>query len=139
VRQGLATVVPPSLLPMLTWQELEYLVCVLFRIFFALSFVLPLLAASSTQVVGARKVDVDLLQTTAMYEGCSENDRHIQLFWKMMRDRFDDEKRSKFLTFGLFVLFFVAQKLRRLIWFLFSHLQLGVEVCSLLNSIPLLA
>ena len=31
--------------------------------------------------------------------GCSENDAHIRLFWRMMTERFDDVARSKFLAF----------------------------------------
>jgi len=75
IRRGLATVIPYKQLPLLTWQELEYMVC------------------------GSRRVDVDLLESMTSYFDCVSSDRHIRLFWRMMRERFDDDMRAKFLSF----------------------------------------
>jgi len=33
------------------------------------------------------------------YEGCSKDDSWVKLFWQMMRERFNDDDRNKFLTF----------------------------------------
>ncbi len=57
IRRGLATVIPYKNLPLLTWQELEWLVC------------------------GSKKVDVDLLQSMTSYHDCDSNDPHVKLFW----------------------------------------------------------
>lgn len=75
IRRGLATVVPYRLLSLFTWQELQREVC------------------------GRAEVDVDVLMQHTVYDGCSRYDAHIELFWKMMKERFDDEERSKFLSF----------------------------------------
>jgi hypothetical protein len=75
IRRGLATVVPYPMLSLLTWDELQVQVC------------------------GRPKFDVDLLFSQTVYEDCSLNDLHIQLFWRVLRERFDDNERSKFLAF----------------------------------------
>ena len=75
MRRGLATVIPFKTLPLLTWQELEADVC------------------------GSRSVDVALLERMTAYFDCSESDAHIRLFWRMMRERFDESLRVKFLQF----------------------------------------
>jgi len=74
MRRGLSTVVPLGLLSMFTWQELE------------------------KQVVGS-SFDVDLLFEMTKYESCSVDDLHVKLFWQMMRERFNDADRSRFLSF----------------------------------------
>jgi len=76
IRRGLATVVPYKLLPLLSWQELETLVC------------------------GSSKIDVEFLKGMTTYDdGITERDAHIQIFWRMMRERFDDRQRAQFLQF----------------------------------------
>eukprot|EP00455_Lapot_gusevi_P051944 TRINITY_DN784_c0_g2_i4.p1 TRINITY_DN784_c0_g2~~TRINITY_DN784_c0_g2_i4.p1 ORF type:complete len:284 (-),score=93.09 TRINITY_DN784_c0_g2_i4:152-1003(-) len=74
LRQGLYSVVSAPLFVALTWQELEQQVC------------------------GAG-INLDLLERQTTYESCSRADRHIGFFWDMMRNRFDDATRAKFLTF----------------------------------------
>jgi hypothetical protein len=69
IRRGLATVLPYRVLPILTWQELELV------------------------TVGKPTVDVEFLKKMTSYDGVRENDPHIQLFWRMMSERFDDEQR----------------------------------------------
>ncbi len=74
IRQGLATVVPFPFLPILSWQQLERQVC-------------------------GGSVDIDLLERNTTYEYCSSSDSFVQLFWQMMRERFDDRARAAFLKF----------------------------------------
>jgi E3 ubiquitin-protein ligase HERC2 len=74
IRQGLATVVPFPFLSLLSWSQLEYQVC-------------------------GGAFDVDLLERNTQYEGYSSGDATIRMFWKMMRERFDDRTRSLFLKF----------------------------------------
>jgi hypothetical protein len=74
IRRGLATVVPVQLLSLYTWQELE------------------------ARIAGAT-VDVDLLEQATEYKGVNANDPHVKLFWQMMRERFTDEQRSRFISF----------------------------------------
>lgn len=75
IRRGLATVVPFPLLSLFTWEELEVQVC------------------------GRPAMNVDLLERMTVYDGCQKSDPHIVLFWKMLRERLDDEERCKFLRF----------------------------------------
>lgn len=75
IRQGLACVVPLSVLSLFTWQELEVEVC------------------------GVPEIDVDMLEAHTNYNGCSASDPHIRLFWTMMRTRFSNAERAKFLKF----------------------------------------
>jgi len=63
MRRGIATVVPYQLLSLFTWQELE------------------------AQVCGRGSMDVSLLQENTQYSGCSANDEHIRMFWRMMTER----------------------------------------------------
>lgn len=75
MRDGLASVLPATTLPLLTWSELELLVC------------------------GKEGVDIDLLQANTEYdEDVSPESEHIQSFWRVLRS-FDDEDRSRFLKF----------------------------------------
>jgi hypothetical protein len=76
MRRGLATVVPYRLLPLLSPHELELLVC------------------------GRSAVDPDFLKSMTEYEdGVNESDPHVVLFWRMIREKFDDEQRAKWLMF----------------------------------------
>ena len=77
VRSGLAEVVPITILSMFTWRELE------------------------AQVAGYGMTDkqIDLLYKMTDYSGCSKTDPHIKFFWKILRERFNNEQRVKFLIF----------------------------------------
>jgi len=75
IRKGLAAVIPERALALLTWQELELLVC------------------------GRPTIDVDLWERNTVYEGCSPSDPHIRLFWEMVRTRFNDAERAALLRF----------------------------------------
>jgi len=76
MRRGLATVVPAALLSLFTWEELEIQVC------------------------GRPQMNVDLLQKMTKYEGTHRADAlHIKNFWEIMRLRFDEMERAKFLKF----------------------------------------
>jgi len=76
IRRGLATILPHQMFSILNWQELELEVC------------------------GSPSIDVGFLQSMAVYDGgLSENDRHVQYFWRMLRERFNDRERARFLTF----------------------------------------
>eukprot|EP00455_Lapot_gusevi_P044678 TRINITY_DN5618_c0_g1_i6.p1 TRINITY_DN5618_c0_g1~~TRINITY_DN5618_c0_g1_i6.p1 ORF type:complete len:120 (-),score=28.15 TRINITY_DN5618_c0_g1_i6:4-363(-) len=33
------------------------------------------------------------------YSGCTRQDPHIQYFWQMLREEFDEKERSRFLSF----------------------------------------
>jgi len=77
IRRGLATVVPLALLSIFTWRELEVAIC----------------------GRGMTLEDVALLERLTNYGGCSASDPHIKLFWKMMRERFTEEDRGKFLAY----------------------------------------
>eukprot|EP00823_Brevimastigomonas_motovehiculus_P001020 TRINITY_DN1143_c0_g3_i2.p1 TRINITY_DN1143_c0_g3~~TRINITY_DN1143_c0_g3_i2.p1 ORF type:complete len:806 (-),score=272.19 TRINITY_DN1143_c0_g3_i2:175-2481(-) len=75
MRRGLATIVPYSLLSLFTWQELEKQVC------------------------GEKQMDVELFEQMTEYHGCTRSDAHIEYFWKIIRNRFDNMERAKFLQF----------------------------------------
>jgi hypothetical protein len=76
IRRGLATVVPYPMLALLSWDELQ------------------------TQVCGRPRFDVELLRAQTVYDSdCAESDAHVQLFWRCMRERFDDADRARFLKF----------------------------------------
>jgi len=62
IRAGLSQVVPISLLSILTWQELRDCVC------------------------GQPTIDVGLLKSMSVYEGCSDRDPHIVYFWSVLND-----------------------------------------------------
>lgn len=74
VRQGLSSVVPESLLQLLTHDELEFMIC------------------------GSKEIDVDLLKSCTEYSGCSPTEAHVQFFWQALRE-FDVNERSDFLKF----------------------------------------
>jgi len=77
MRRGLATVVPQALLSIFTWRELEVAVC----------------------GRGMTIEDVAMLERLTNYSGCSASDPHIKLFWQMMREKFTEEERGKFLVY----------------------------------------
>eukprot|EP00466_Bigelowiella_natans_P005441 jgi/Bigna1/39801/e_gw1.36.36.1 len=77
MRSGLSEVVPITYLSVFTWRELE------------------------SQIAGYGMTDkqIDLLEKMTDYEGGKKDEPHIKFFWKMMRERFNNEQRVKFLVF----------------------------------------
>ena len=74
IRNGLEQVIPSGLLRLLSWNELEMLVC------------------------GKPILDVELLKENTLYSGCSENDELIKNFWKCLEE-FNAEERASYLRF----------------------------------------
>lgn len=75
IRRGLATVVPHQVLSLLTWEELELLIC------------------------GTPKMDIELFKRNTTYgSGVAATDNHIQLFWQCVSKMTDDE-RAKLVRF----------------------------------------
>ena len=75
IRGGFVSIVPDTVLPLLSCAELELLVC------------------------GKEGVDIDLLQENTEYDDdVSPDDEHILSFWRVMRG-FDDDDRSQLLKF----------------------------------------
>ena len=74
IRSGLEQVIPSGLLRLLSWNELEMLVC------------------------GKPILDVELLKENTLYSGCSENDELIKNFWKCLEE-FNAEERASYLRF----------------------------------------
>lgn len=75
ILEGLLSVVPAAVLPILTAREFELMVC------------------------GSGDVDVDLLQRNTEYdEDVSPSDPHIQSFWRVLRS-FTPGQRQQFLRF----------------------------------------
>lgn len=75
LRRGLMSVLPERAVRMLSWSELELLVC------------------------GDPHVDVDILAAHTEYSGYSRSDRTIRMFWEVMRS-LSDEERSRFVRFA---------------------------------------
>jgi hypothetical protein len=75
--RGLGSVLSPSVLSLLTWRELE----------------------SAVVGRGLGVDDIDLLEKMTKYSSCTRGDRHVELFWRMLRTRFTDEQRAQFLIF----------------------------------------
>ena len=74
-RGGLVSVIPESALLLLTWDELEKVVC------------------------GARVIDVERLREATEYDDdISATDPHILLFWEVLRE-FSEAEKSAFLRF----------------------------------------
>ena len=74
VRRGLLTQIPPVMVSLIKWKDLETMVC------------------------GNPNVDVDLLKSCTEYSGYSESDRNIQWFWEVMRE-FSQNDRKAYLRF----------------------------------------
>ena len=74
IRNGLEQVIPVGLLKLLSWNELEMLVC------------------------GKPILDIELLKENTQYNGCSPNDILIQNFWKCLEE-FNAEERASYLRF----------------------------------------
>jgi hypothetical protein len=76
VREGLTTIVPATILPLLTWREMQLSVC------------------------GSEGVDVDLLEANTEYDtGLSRETTHIQFFWNVLR-AFEMADQRAFLRFA---------------------------------------
>jgi E3 ubiquitin-protein ligase HERC2 len=74
VRQGLGSIVPPHLLSLYSWQELDHMVC------------------------GDPVIDISLLQSVTTYQNCSASDEHIIHFWTVLEE-FTEAEKSSFLRF----------------------------------------
>ena len=74
IKNGLEQVIPIGLLKLLSWNELEMLVC------------------------GKPILDIELLKENTIYSGCSENDELIKNFWKCLEE-FNAEERASYLRF----------------------------------------
>ena len=74
IRTGLEQVIPSGLLKLISWNELEMLVC------------------------GKPILDIELLKDNTQYNGCSPNDKLIQNFWKCLEE-FSAEERASYLRF----------------------------------------
>lgn len=73
--RGFAMLFPRRVLTLLTWQELEILTC------------------------GSPKIDLALWQRHTRYDGYTEEDRPVQLFWEALGE-FSDEQRADFVRFA---------------------------------------
>ena len=74
LRKGMSAVVPVDYLNLMSWRQVQTLVC------------------------GAPEINIDILSENTDYESCSVNDAHIKLFWEVMREMNTKEK-SLFLKF----------------------------------------
>ena len=76
IRQGLYSIVPSYFLSLFTPEELEEVVC------------------------GKNQVDMELLKRNTNYDGCYDEDSpHIQRFWTVLSEMFNNEQKKLFLTF----------------------------------------
>ncbi|KAI9916240.1 hypothetical protein PsorP6_016910 [Peronosclerospora sorghi] len=73
--QGFATLFPRRVLTLLTWQELEILAC------------------------GSPKIDLELWQRHTRYDGYTEDDPTVLLFWEALAE-FSDAQRADFVRFA---------------------------------------
>ena len=74
IRAGLATQLPPAVLSLITWRELEEMVC------------------------GRPEVNLSVLKGMATYSGYSPLDQQVQWLWEILEDFTTDERRA-FLKF----------------------------------------
>ncbi|OQR82728.1 HECT E3 ubiquitin ligase [Achlya hypogyna] len=75
MRRGLAALYPLRVLTLLTWQEMEMLTC------------------------GSPKIDIAVWRQHTRYDGYTEHDETVHLFWEVMAS-FTDEQRSDFVRFA---------------------------------------
>ncbi|CAF0859852.1 unnamed protein product [Rotaria sordida] len=75
IRQGLYNIVPSYYLSLFTASSLEEAVC------------------------GKGQMDIELLKRNTNYKNASEDSPHIQRFWKVLSELFDDDQRKLFLIF----------------------------------------
>ena len=74
IRSGLEQVIPIGILKLISWNEIEMLVC------------------------GKPILDVELLKENTVYRGFNENDTVISYFWKCIEE-FSTEERASYLRF----------------------------------------
>jgi E3 ubiquitin-protein ligase HERC2 len=74
IRSGLEQVIPIGILKLISWNEIEMLVC------------------------GKPILDVELLKENTVYRGFNENDTVIAYFWKCIEE-FSTEERASYLRF----------------------------------------
>lgn len=74
IRKGMSAVIPMDYLNLLSWRQVQTLVC------------------------GAPDINIDILSENTTYEDCSINDAHIKLFWEVMKEMTTKEK-SLYLKF----------------------------------------
>ena len=74
---------------------MRFLLCVFCNVFFVKTFS-PLFFQ---KVCGTPVIDVDFLRDMTVYENCCSTDEHIKFLWTILKDRFDDAERVKFLEF----------------------------------------
>jgi hypothetical protein len=74
IRKGMSAVIPMDYLNLLSWRQVQTLVC------------------------GAPDINIDILKENTQYEDCSENEPHIGLFWEVIREMNTKEK-SLYLKF----------------------------------------
>ena len=74
IRDGMSAVVPIDYLNLLSYKQLETLVC------------------------GATNIDIDILKENTEYEGCSASDQHIGFFWEVLKE-FSPKEKSLYLKF----------------------------------------
>eukprot|EP00455_Lapot_gusevi_P006094 TRINITY_DN125_c0_g1_i7.p1 TRINITY_DN125_c0_g1~~TRINITY_DN125_c0_g1_i7.p1 ORF type:complete len:540 (-),score=231.22 TRINITY_DN125_c0_g1_i7:115-1734(-) len=75
LRRGITKVLPVQVLNLLTWRELELLVC------------------------GRPTVDLDLLRRHTQYSGVTPDAPHILYFWRVLQS-FNQENRRRFIRFA---------------------------------------
>jgi hypothetical protein len=73
--QGLLTVVPAHALALMHWTDVQREVC------------------------GVPDLNVDLLEENTLYASCSASDPHIRNLWEILRNRFNNRERARFLEF----------------------------------------
>jgi hypothetical protein len=74
IRAGIACVMPIEMLRLLSWEEMEVMVC------------------------GRAEWGVEELQKITEYKSCSKDSPHVKLFWEAMA-LFDQTEKNKFLKF----------------------------------------
>ena len=74
IRKGMSAVIPMDYLNLLSWRQVQTLVC------------------------GAPDINIDILKENTQYESCNENQPHIGLFWEVLREMNTKEK-SLYLKF----------------------------------------
>ena len=75
LRKGLTKVVPPSVLRLLTWQEME------------------------TRVCGSPEISVEKMKASTRYDGgLSSDSKEVEIMWEAIA-RFTNEERSRLLRF----------------------------------------
>jgi E3 ubiquitin ligase SMURF1/2 len=69
IREGVFTVIPKTILNMLTWEEIEI------------------------RAVGNKILDLDLLKKITDYQCCDENSQVVKFFWSALEEMDEKEKQ----------------------------------------------